>query len=248
MHKHLFVAITAFTLVGNMAAQQPAPPPPPSESQVKTPVWSAERQEESRRRREVRQKQGLKAMAKLDGGGYIDYVDFDYELDVDSIGVLVASADIIVRGIVTKNRCHLVRAMAGYREPVETVVTDYTIQVFDVFEGNPSLHAREITVRIPGGRVEFEDGLWAEVQTGDFLPPFNQQEFILFLNPHESEKAVYVPTHHRQGLFEVAGGRVVPRAKSGTYLSQIAKTNYAEFVEELNKAIVRRKGSGGKCL
>lgn len=241
MHKSLHVAAAALVLVGNIAAQQPTPQPP-SQPQLKTPVWNPEGREHRRLVRDARVKEGLKAAAKLDGGGYVDYVDFDYELDADGIAVLVDSADTIVRGIVMKNRCLLVRGYVGYAEPVETIVTDYTISVFDVYKGNPGLHARDITVRVPGGRVEFGDGLWAETSTGDFLPPLNLQEFILFLSPHESEKGVYVPTNNRLGMFEVEpGGRVTPRARSETLLARSVKRGYAEFVAEVRERIARTK-------
>lgn len=242
--KQLSVAVAAVALVGNLAAQEQAPPPP-AQPQLKTPVWNAEAQEHKRRVRDAREKEGLRAAAKLDGGGYIDYVDFDYELRIDSIDILVDSARLVVRGIVKKNRCLLVHANVGYPEPVETIVTDYTIQVFDVYKGDPLLHSREITVRIPGGRAEFEDGLWAEVQTG-FLPPLNQQEFILFLTSHPSEKDVYEPTFNRLGLFEIQpGGWVSPGAQAESALARKTTRDYREFVAELNRIIARQKEAGG---
>ena len=236
---YLFVAVAALTLAGSTAAQQTSQRPVRPEPE--RTAWGPETREEKRRLREVREKQGLREAAKL-YGGYIEEVSFDSELEVDSIGVLVSSAELIVRGLVTKNRSALVRARIGYPEPVETIVTDYTVQIFDVYKGDPALHSRGITVRIPGGRVEFEDGLWAEMRASGFMPPLNQDEFVLFLNRHESAPGVYTVTFNRFGLFEVkSGGKVIPRAGSASYLGRHYNGDLRRFLQQLHAHIAKEK-------
>lgn len=241
-NKYLFVVIVALAFaMGSIAAQQQRPVQPPPENAA----WGPQTREEKRKLADVRQKQGLRAAASL-YGGYFEGVDFDNELTAGDISLLADMSEVVVRGLVKSNRSLLLRGEhPGYFDPVETIVTDYQVAVFDVYKGNLRLLSRDITVRIPGGRVEFEDGLWAEVRTRDFVPPLDQQEFIFFLNPHESEENVYSVTFGRQGLFEVkAGGWVNPRAKTDSPVARKAKRDFGEFLKQLNQAIGKGKRGG----
>ena len=238
-NKHLFVAIAVVTLAAGTA--QPANPSQ-AQSRPEQPTSSPQTREERRKLSEVRVKQGLREAAKL-YGGYVEGVRFDYELEADGVDILARMSKIVVRGYVKNHRSLIVREDLGYEEPVETIVTDYTISVFDVYKGDPGLHSRDITVRIPGGRVEFEGGLWAEFRTSGFARPRDQEEFILFLHPHLSEENVYLVAFLSQGLFEVTpGGRVIPRAWPGSSVAKKAKPDLSEFVKELNDLIAREKG------
>ena len=239
--KHLLVAIAVVTLAAGTAQQAN---PSRAQSRPEKPTSSPQTREERRKLSEVRVKQGLREAAKLDGGGYVESVKFNDELDAGSVDLLANISKVVVRGLVTSNRALIVRsAQLGYDEPIETIVTDYTVAVFDVYKGDVGLLSRNITVRIPGGRVEFEDGHWAEMRALGFSRPMDQDEFIMFLNPHSSEENVYSVTFGRQGLFELKpGGRVVPRANRGSSLAKNARKDYSEFVKHLNDLIAREKG------
>ncbi len=158
---------------------------------------AAQAREDKKKLREVRVKKGLKEAARLSGGGFVEAVDFDDELSAKDLSILAYPSQLIVRGVIKRNASVIVRADMGLDQPVEQVMTDYTVQVFDVYKGDVRLTGRDIQVRIPGGRVEFGNGLYAEAKTPGFLRPLNQEEFIMFLRPFESG-IVYSVTMGRQ--------------------------------------------------
>lgn len=255
---YLFASIAVLALApGGLTAQQP-PPQQQAKPQQAQPEparrmpdlrQGPQDRAAKRRLRDARLNEGLRAVAKLEGGGYVEEVYFDDELTAADLATLASLSEVVIRGLVKSNWSRLVRGPEpGYLEPLETIVSDYTISVFDVYKGDPGLHSRDITVTIPGGRWEFDGGLWAEVHLTGMLPPLNQDEFILFLQPHESEKNVYSITFSRQGMFQVMpDGWVNPGAKDWSPLYRGSKRDYKEFLEQLREA-VGRKQAGASIL
>lgn len=238
LKKYLSAGIAALVLVtGTVVAQQQAPPKP-TPQRPDNPSWGAQTREEKRRLREVREKQGLKEAARL-YGAYIENIDFDDELAPMNLASLAGVADLIVRGLVKSNWSVLTRTTeGGYPEGIETIVTDYTVQVLDVYKGDLKMIGRDIAVRIPGGRVLFESPLYAEIRTPGFARPLNQQEFIWFLDQNPSEGKRYSIAFSRQGLFEVMPeGWVSPRASAGSPIAKQAKKNFREFEAQLYAAL-----------
>lgn len=250
VNRYLFAVTAVLALVtGGAAAQQQAHSKDFAKHQVEqqpaqqVPDLSQGPQdrEEKRRLKLAREREGLRAAAELEGGGYVEEVEFDDELMAPDLRFLAGISDLVVRGMVKSNMSHLVRRQErGFREPIEIIETDYTIAVFDVYKGDPGLHSQDITVRIPGGRVEFEDGLWAEARLIGMAPPLDQEEFFLFLRADASEKNVYKVTFARQGLFQVSSdGRVIPAASSLSLISKYTKRDYGEFLEQLREAVAK---------
>jgi hypothetical protein len=243
--KSLFATIAALSLsLVTLVAQQQTRPRPVHQ-QPENPTWGAQTREEKRKLREIRERDGLEAAAKL-YGGFVESVQFDYEMDVDLDYMADVSA-LAVQGLVKRNQSLIVRApeVPGYPVLVETIMTDYTLQVLEVYKGDLRLLGRDFTFRIPGGRLYLEGGLWAEIDTPGFAPPMNQDEFILFLDPIESEPNVYSVTFGRQGVFDVRpGGRVHPRARAVSGLTKNTRPDHREFIKQLREAVAKaRRGS-----
>ena len=246
---YLSVAIAVLALApGELAAQQPPPQQPampqtqPRQVDPLLPgVTDPQLRAERGKLRDARLNEGLRAVAKLEGGGYVEEVYFDDELTAADLATLASLSEVVIRGLVKSNWSRLVRGpQPGYLDPLETIVSDYTISVFDVYKGDPALHSSDITVTIPGGRWEFDGGLWAEVHIADMIPPLNQDEFILFLRPHESEKNAYAVTFGRQGMFQITpDGLVMPKATHLSPLWGSSKRDYREFLKQLHEAIAR---------
>lgn len=235
--KHLFAVVAAFVLAtGTFAAQQR--PQQQTKPKPENPSWGPETREEKRKLQEVREKHGLREAAKL-YGGYIENVDFDDELAAMNVATLVGVSDLVIRGVVRSNRSALVRTTdGGYPEGIETIKSDYKVLVLDVYKGDLKLLGREITVRIPGGRMEFEGGLYAEIRTPGFVPPLDHQEFIWFLDLNRPEGNRYSLTFSQQGLFELMPeGWVNPRAGLESPLGKNAKRDFTQFVAQLRAAL-----------
>ena len=239
--KYLFAVMVAFALVSgaSYAAQQVKPKQP-------KPTWGAQTAQEKRKLHDVRMKQGLKEAAKL-YGGYVEAVDFDDNLAAADLAVPAYQSELVVRGVIKSHRSVIILSKEGARdEPIENVVTDYTVLVLEVYKGDVRLIGRDITVRIPGGRVEWEEGLYAEVRTPGFLRPLNHTEFIVFLRPFGSERGpsteenVYSVTMGRQGMFEIKNGkRVTPRARFDWPIAKSTPKELGAFVKSLNAAIAK---------
>lgn len=83
------------------------------------------------------------------------------------------------------------------------VVSEYAVSVNDAIAG--SNISAQIRVAMFGGRVSFDDGTMAQVDTPGFMRPFNDRTYMWFLRKSEFEKA-NVPWDAKPGLFELAAG------------------------------------------
>lgn len=190
----------------------------------------------------ARAEKGLWEAAKFTGS-YTEGVDFSYELEVEDLYNLAALSGLVIKGFVESSRPLIGKVERGFPKPIETILSDYTFHVVEVFKGASHLVGRDVVVRIPGGRVEFADGTWAEIQVIDFPPPRMQQEFFLFLEGPGEDEGVYSLTFNRQGAFAVeAPGLVIPRTTSISQLAKTSKRDYREFVEQLRQAVTRLQG------
>lgn len=236
---YLAAMMTASVLAtGSFAAQQTTPTP--AQQRPGYPNFDPRTRDENRKVREAREKHGLHAAAKL-AGAYVEAFEIDLDLAAGDFVLLADLSDVVVRGLIKSNRSHIIRSKdGGWAEPVETIVTDYGFQVLDVYKGDVKLKltTRDITVRIPGGGIQFDDGTSAEIRVYGFARPANQEEFVLFLNQDRSQGNVYALAFGRQGMFQIMPeGWVSPRARMGTPIAKKAKRNFQEFVKQLTEAI-----------
>jgi len=103
----------------------------------------------------------------------------------------------------------------------DTITTDCAVAIERSLKGTVKTGDR-LTVSILGGRVDFPEGTWAEIETPEMAKPADQQVFILFLEPShfgpsEEERAaaggtVYMPAFESLGVYLIDGGTIVPRS------------------------------------
>ena len=83
----------------------------------------------------------------------------------------------------------------------KSLFLDYAIKVEYVYKGRIKT-GNTITVRLPGGRIEFEDGTVAEVMTPWFKKMQNGKTYALFLQP-EGGSSRFITTGEAQGVIEI---------------------------------------------
>jgi hypothetical protein len=93
-----------------------------------------------------------------------------------------------------------------------------------------------ITVNLPGGRVEFEDGTSAEIRTPGFRKMENGKTYVLFLRENKAEGDAFILVGGQQGLFEIPadGSGVNPH---GLTVDDVVKQNKDKDVNSFLKEI-----------
>lgn len=148
----------------------------------------------------------------------------------NDLSSLVANSQTIVTGTVESNVSTVLQPSEGI------VVTDYRLAIEDVLKGGVKSGAK-LTVRQPGGYVNFDTGGSAETRMPDYWKqPENGEKYVLFLKnkPDGTFSLVGGP----QGLFKLADGTVVPQTIAEDKLMQDHKgKNEVTFVKEVRDAI-----------
>jgi hypothetical protein len=122
-----------------------------------------------------------------------------------------------------------------------SISIDYKTKVMYTFKGTIA-KGNTITVSIPGGRVQFEDGSSAEVRTPWFKKMMAGNAYVLFLNP-DGRPGVFVTTGDAQGLFEIPkyvhkDEKVIVKTHSGLPGDQVRKYEATDawlFLRELRR-------------
>src|SRR5262245_28011662 len=184
--------VTALVLCGGIAAM--ATIAATSKGTRQAPATREQRQKAD----QVRATSGIRAAAAVNGS-YVknDTVD-DVAVALD-INSLLSRSDIVARGVIKSNVSHV-------SEDGAWVVTDY---VFSIAEElfSPDKHGATIHFRLPGGRVEWDDGTYADIKIPGFRHPLNGKEYLLFLakdngpRPHDAER--YKLAMGSQSAFEL---------------------------------------------
>jgi uncharacterized protein related to proFAR isomerase len=82
-----------------------------------------------------------------------------------------------------------------------TITLDYQVKVEYVYKGTVK-QGKTITVSLPGGKLMFDDGSTAEVQTPWLRKMLNGQTYALFLNAHDAV-GKFTTAGEAQGLFGI---------------------------------------------
>jgi hypothetical protein len=128
-------------------------------------------------------KGGLREAAKLKG----HYVGIERTSDWGkySLESLTKASSIIIVGTPILSSAKVV----GVEN--DRIVTEQLVRVGQVLKGK--LHENGlVTVAIPGGKVEFEDGTSAEIKTPDLGPIEQFANYVLFLQPSRDTAHVFV--------------------------------------------------------
>jgi hypothetical protein len=127
-------------------------------------------------------------------GAYVTKFNVHTWLKFDIESLTKNSADVVV-GVASSNASEV-------SPDGQLIVTDYRVNMTNVLKGKVN-SGSDITVHLPGGRVEFEDGTSAEVITPNFERMENDKKYVLFLGKEQGDNNRYILTGGSQGLFEV---------------------------------------------
>lgn len=174
--------------------------------------------------------ESLREKAKLNGSYSISARPKPMRRYNDGKTLAQASSFIVVATVESSNAQLLSRAE-------NFIVTHFQIKVSNVLKGSQQPN-QVLTLRVPGGRVQFEDGTSAEVKMPDFWKqPEVGKSYVFFL---EQRHAGHFVLHGGpQGLFELTGeGRVKPQVRAEDQLMQNYENKDVDsFVSEIRKAV-----------
>jgi len=130
----------------------------------------------------------------------------------------------------------------------DKITTNYKVEVENVIKGH--LVASDIVeVSMLGGRMEFEDGTSAEIQTPGFERMQNGKRYILFLYANRNGSEIFLLTGGPQGLFELGSdAKVKPHARPTDHVvKEIEHKNIDSVLREIRMYAERWPNSSGCC-
>lgn len=161
---------------------------------------------------------------------YIGIYDPHLDWGLFNIEKLTKNSEAIIVGVPANNRCKL--STDG-----QLITTDYDVVVQEVLKGNIQ-QGSTIKVSLPGGKVKFEDGTTAEIETPNFMKMVNGRTYALYLNESRSENDIYELTAGPQGLLELPtdGRRIKSHARPTDPIAEETKDkDMKEFLKEARK-------------
>ena len=150
---------------------------------------------------EALRRDGMRGAARLKGN-FVGEFDPHWDFGLFNIEALTRNSAAVVVGVATKK-------LAGY-ELVGggRIFTDYEVLVQETIKGYIP-NGGTITVSLPGGRIEFEDGTSAELKTPGFEQMKTGETYTLFLSEVSTTPGLYALTGGPQGLVEMREGAKV---------------------------------------
>lgn len=170
----------------------------------------------------------LREKAKLNGTHTVT-VSPDKLRMYNNAQALTHDSAVVITGVVNSETAQM--------SPAEDFIfTDYQVSVRDVLKG--SLQPGDtITVRTPGGRVQFDGGTAAEVKMPDFWKnPEVGGTYVFFLKKKDESHLGLVGGP--QGLFDISSGTgVEPQVRDQDLLMHTYRgKEIASFVQEIRQA------------
>jgi hypothetical protein len=195
---------------------------------------------------------GLHEAARVAGGYYKMNEPAGPDLIVTDLESIVRASDAVVVGRPKTNLCHL--TASG-----RSITTDYRVVAGDVLYGDIP-HGREIIVSVPGGRVQFDDGLVAEVAPIGLVRPAHESRVVMFLNRHRVPSAeltawangdpVYQTTLGPMGMFTLGADDSSAITLHGHRRDPVMRANATastgQFLQAVRSAVNRVRAEGDK--
>lgn len=148
----------------------------------------------------------------------------------DDLKPLVKDSAAIVVGTVQAK-------VSRFIDPAETTIaTDFQVDIVEVVNGTVPLQPR-IDIREPGGRVDFDNGSYAEVSMPEYWNnPEIGQSYIFFLKSNADGK--FRLTGGPQGLFKINDDVITPQGRKQDKLMQTYNgKNRTVFLNEVREAL-----------
>jgi hypothetical protein len=189
--------------------------------------------------REAMRRGGYREAARIKGH-YVGEFNTHTWLTFDLDSLAKASAAIVV-GRPSRNVCRL--SANG-----QLITTNYEVEVQEVVKGSLQ-QGGTITVKLPGGKVNFEDGTSAEVRTPGFRKMVNNSTYVLFLEAIENEPGSFRLVGGPQGLFAIPSeGGINPHGRTTDPVVFKNKGKDKEtFLKEVRKVGKKHPQPGSCC-
>jgi hypothetical protein len=186
-------------------------------------------------------KEGLEAAARVTGS-FVTEVTYPTIGSPASLRELASVSEIILEGIPTSNIC----VLASNQRSIQTY---YSVDVVMRLKGKlPSSLARLV---LPGGRVAFADGSWAQLDTPGFRRPQQGRPVLMFLRTVSKdavverfrEEAVLTSVAGPLGLYDLSGDRGPMVSPFGGTTTPLAQAIYHQrftpdqFIDEVRRVV-----------
>lgn len=232
-HRLILMVLVAFLSVAALVAMN-------RQSEAQDNNQQSNNQDEHTAIRDALRRGGLREAARLKKhyvGDFEAHWDFS-SLDAESL--VKKSAVVVIGAPFEKLGSHLT---AGG----QVIVSDYAVAIQEVIKGE-SFQASTITVSLPGGRVEFEDGTSAELRTPTFEHVKLGRVYAFFLDESARGPNIYTLTGGPQGLAEfVENSRVKSHGRSTDPIAREKNgTDKRDFLRELHE-YSKKWPHKGKC-
>jgi hypothetical protein len=188
----------------------------------------------------VIRREGLRGAARVKGHYVADF-DAHWDFGAFDIEGLTKNSAAVVVGVVSGNLGgHLTGS--GF-----AILTDYQVMVQENIKGDPAVGSN-ITVSLPGGRVDFEDGTSAELRTPKFEHVKIGNTYTFFLTEVDKSPGKFTLTGGPQGLLELANdGSVKSHGRDEDPIANQSKgKNKESFIEEVRES-AKKWPNKGKC-
>jgi len=182
---------------------------------------------------------GYREAAKL-RGRYVGIKDASWDLNFN-LETLTKTSTAIVIGLPQ-------RGVGQLSSNGSEITTNYNVIIEKVIKGRLPLNSI-IEVSLPGGKVDFDDGTSAEIQTPGFKRMRIGKKYLLFLYANRNDTDVFPLTGGSQGLYEItAGGKVIAQGRPTHQTVRETKDKDLEgLLEEIQTYVEKSPQTKGCC-
>lgn len=119
----------------------------------------------------------------------------------------------------------------------DRVITEHEVKIERVLKGDLKASA-PISLVVPGGKVTFEDGSSAEIQTPDLGQIAKEKRYVFFLRSSDDQPDAFSLIGGGQGAFELPApdANVKPLGNKTDLMQKHGNQKVSDFVEEIEKA------------
>ena len=195
--------------------------------------------DEHKRLVEAIRRGGYREAAKVKGR-YIGVKDPSWDLNFDLETLTKTSAAVVI-GVPQ-------RGISQLSSDGSEITTNYNVRVDSVIKGSLALNSI-FEVSLPGGRVDFEDGTSAEIQTPGFERMRNGKKYLLFLYANRNGSDVFLLTGGSQGLYELTtSGKVLAQGRpTDQTVKETQNKNLEGLLEEIRIYVEKWPQAKGCC-